>query len=152
MDDILYGSAKALAQAIRERAERKRTGPPARLPDYGHRCGICVSEGPLEAHEIWEYEDVLQRLAGLIALCKPCHNVKHMGRSGILATRGQLNPEILVEHFLTVNGCTRREFEEHLRDSFALWERSSQQDGWKVDWGPFQDLISGGRSSPETDI
>lgn len=55
--------------------------------DHHHKCGICGREGRLEAHERWEYDDVnfTQRLAGFIALCLPCHRVKHIGHSQLLS-------------------------------------------------------------------
>jgi len=50
----------------------------------GYVCEICGGVGakhPVEAHEIWQYDDhrLIQRLERLIALCPRCHEVKHIG-------------------------------------------------------------------------
>ena len=60
--------------------------------DYNHKCGICGTEGRLECHERWEYDDAsfIQRLAGLIALCPSCHGIKHFGNSGLRNVEGTL--------------------------------------------------------------
>ena len=48
-----------------------------------HKCAVCEvapGEGRLHCHEVWEYDDMVacvQRLSGFVALCDPCHRVKH---------------------------------------------------------------------------
>src|SRR5205823_6629265 len=44
----------------------------------GRRCEVCGRRGPrwpVEAHEVWEYDDEkhVQRLLGIVALCPACH-------------------------------------------------------------------------------
>jgi hypothetical protein len=65
--------------------------------NHCERCGGTGSKGgvppwPLEAHEIWNYQDTEknhQRLEGLLALCPNCHakehreNDSHAGRIGV---------------------------------------------------------------------
>ena len=82
------------------------------------------AEGRMNCHEIWEYDDKnhIQKLLGFIALCSMCHHVKHIGFAGILAREGKLNYEKVVEHFMTVNNCDRRTFEEHRKRAFLIWE------------------------------
>jgi len=58
----------------------------------GWKCQICGGKGPrwpVECHEIWHYDDdrQCQTLTGLIALCPSCHEVKHMGFSGLRGKR-----------------------------------------------------------------
>ncbi len=48
-----------------------------------------------------------------MALCEKCHLVKHFGMAGILASEGKINLEDLIKHFMKVNSCDRRTFEEH---------------------------------------
>lgn len=56
-----------------------------RIPIYfehDHKCAICKNEpelGKLHCHEVWSYdiESRIQKLDGFIALCRPCHDVKH---------------------------------------------------------------------------
>lgn len=55
----------------------------------GGRCEVCGGVGsrhPLEAHEVWEYDEEsgIQRLVRLIALCPACHEVQHIGRAGTI--------------------------------------------------------------------
>ncbi len=49
---------------------------------YDHKCAVCEvapGKGRLHCHEIWEYDDAacVQKLSGFVALCDPCHRVKH---------------------------------------------------------------------------
>lgn len=116
---------------------RKRT-----YTEYGHKCGICGAEGRLNCHEIWEYDDQnhVQKLAGFIALCDLCHHVKHMGLAAILASEGKLDYERVVEHFMKVNGCDRKAFEEHRTKAFDQWRERSQYE-WNVNLGEYEGLV-----------
>ncbi len=115
--------------------------------EYGHRCGICGYEGRLNCHEIWEYDDQQhnQKLAGFIALCDLCHHVKHIGLAGILAKRGELDFDKVIQHFLRVNNCDEKTFQQHYEEAFEQWrERSKHQ--WNVDLGEYQSLVDAGRT------
>lgn len=98
----------------------------------GRRCEVCGGIGPrwpVECHEIWEYNDDagLQRLAGLIALCPPCHRVKH---AGYAASQGRLGEVII--HLGEVNRIELEHVELYLEAVFEVWGRRSQQ-GWHLD-------------------
>jgi len=110
--------------------------------EYGYRCGICEAEGTLYCHEIWEYDDKqhIQRLVGLIALCKMCHHVKHIGLAEILSMEGKLDYEEVVFHFMKVNNCDKRTFEKHRERAFDEWYKRSQHE-WRIDLGEFKDMI-----------
>lgn len=114
----------------------------AAYANYGYRCGICGAEGRLNCHEIWEYDDKnhIQKLKSFIALCDMCHHVKHIGLAGILASEGKLDYEKVVEHFMDVNNCDRRIFEEHKKRAFDEWRKRSQHE-WHVDLGEYEDVI-----------
>jgi hypothetical protein len=102
------------------------------LDAANNQCEICgAHDGTLEAHEIWSYDDAAftQTLVRHIALCKPCHMVKHMARSSKVCTDEQF--AALVEHFLQVNGCTRDDFERHAREVNEQMKARSQHD-WTV--------------------
>lgn len=93
----------------------------------GHRCEICGDVDPLgrlDCHEIWEYDDerCVQRLAGFIALCPDCHEVKHYGRTCAMgrAHRAQ-------RHFMSVNQCTPEQMRAHIEESRLRWEQRSQR-------------------------
>ena len=97
-----------------------------------YRCEICAGKGPkhpVECHEIWQYDDQqkIQRLAGLIALCPKCHEVKHLGRAHIVGKGEQAQ-----QHLQQVNGWSRAETSQYISTVFTTWEeRSTHQ--WQLD-------------------
>jgi hypothetical protein len=109
----------------------------------GHKCGICGVEARLNCHEIWEYGDEKhnQKLKGFIALCDMCHHVKHIGLAGILASEGKLDYEMVVEHFMKVNNCDRKTFEEHKKSAFDEWRQRSKYK-WHIDLGEYMGIIN----------
>lgn len=97
-----------------------------------YRCEICGGKGdkhPVEAHEIWHYDDtnLVQSLQGLIALCPACHQVKHIGLAKL---RGK--GEEAANHLKKVNGWNERETQQYILEAFHTWnERSKYQ--WQLD-------------------
>lgn len=100
-----------------------------------HKCEVCGGVGrhhPVEAHEIWEYQDGpqwIQKLTGLIALCPSCHKCKHMG---FAATQG---PEVFtatLNHFAKVNELDLEEAYEYVNTQFKIHQIRSQME-WTVD-------------------
>ena len=102
----------------------------------GGVCEICGDKGTnqgrkhdLEAHEIWEYDDVshTQKLLGVIALCPRCHQVKHMGRTckygGGYKARA---------HIAKVNGWTAQGVAAYEGLSYLVHNLRSQY-RWSVD-------------------
>lgn len=72
----------------------------------GGACEICGGKGrrwAVECHEIWDYDDInkKQTLVDLIALCPPCHQAKHFGRS--MQVKSQAQMAFLIEHMMKVN-------------------------------------------------
>jgi Domain of unknown function (DUF5710) len=106
---------------------KKRTSHKA-----GYVCEVCGARGktwPVECHEIWSYDDQLhiQKLQGLIALCPPCHEVKHMGFAN---TQGR--GEIAMQHLAMVNHWTTQKTNEYVLNCFHLWQRRSLHP-WTLD-------------------
>lgn len=98
----------------------------------GSRCEICGGVGkryPVDCHEIWEYDDErgIQRLAGLIALCPPCHEVKHLGRA-----IGLGNGDRAIAHLCSVNGWSETHAEAYCMKVFEIWRLRSQME-WALD-------------------
>lgn len=112
------------------------------LEACGNRCEICGAAPPpsLEAHERWEYDETnkVQRLSGIMMICKKCHMVKHYGRTRKLSPLEDI--EEVDEHFQNVNGCTWRIFHMHFVRSYDDWERRSKE-GWTVNFGPHSHLV-----------
>ena len=109
---------------------------------YNYKCGICGTGGKLNCHEIWEYDDKnhVQKLVGFIALCDLCHHVKHIGHAGILASKGKLDYQKVVRHFMKVNACNRNTFQKHMKDAFDKWNERSQHE-WSIHIGEYENLI-----------
>ncbi|WP_018759516.1 hypothetical protein [Paenibacillus terrigena] len=108
--------------------------------DYNHSCGKCGGkEGILDCHELWEFDDKknIQKLSGLVAVCRMCHLIIHHGRANMLVAEGVLDKEELIKHFLKVNHCTRQDYEIHVKEAFVLWKQRSQKE-WVVDLGEYQ--------------
>lgn len=93
----------------------------------GNKCEICGASGRLEAHEIWDYDDInkVQKLVGLISLCSPCHLVKHIGFAQL-----QGKEEIAIMHLMKINNINRKEAEEYINKELKIWEERSKYE-WK---------------------
>lgn len=95
-----------------------------------YRCEICGGQGdehPVENHEVWRYDDGIQRLERFIALCPSCHLCKHPGfaqKRGLMGT--------VFAQFKHVNGWAQRETEAHLRAVFEEWAARSRYN-WRLD-------------------
>ncbi len=101
-----------------------------------YKCEICGGKGlkwPVEAHELWRYDDakLVQSLVRLIALCPACHEVKHFGRTKIIGREVEAT-----KHLAFVNRWSSDQIASHLGDAFSLWRKRSAQKGWAlvVDW------------------
>ena len=98
----------------------------------GHKCEICGGVGnahPVEAHEIWHYNDQERRqtLMGLIALCPACHKCKHMG---FARATGML--EVSMKHMSHVNKWPKELVEAYVMREFEI-HRLRDQLKWTVD-------------------
>lgn len=100
--------------------------------DANYKCQICNGVGPkhpVEAHEIWEYDDksLIQKLIGMIALCPSCHMTVHMGFAQI-----QGKGEAALSHFMKVNKINKKEASKYLEEAFKKWAVRSKKK-WKLD-------------------
>jgi hypothetical protein len=98
----------------------------------GRHCEVCGGRGsrhPVECHEIWEYDEAssVQRLLGMVALCPPCHEVKHIGLAGL---KGRGN--VAREHLAEVNGWTSGVAAQYVEEAFAVWRQRSSRT-WSLD-------------------
>jgi hypothetical protein len=99
------------------------------LEEARHRCEICDAGDRLESHERWEYDDSrhVQRLAGLVALCQRCHEVKQIGLAGVRGHRARA-----MEHYSRVNGWSMQDAELYIEAAFETWHRRSVHE-WALD-------------------
>jgi len=94
------------------------------------RCSICGRSARLEAHEKWSYDEqlALQKLEDVVALCRNCHEIKHVNRTYLVGRGGEA-----MEHFMKVNGCTQAEYHEELRRTNEEYLRRNRVEGWVTD-------------------
>ncbi len=99
-----------------------------------YKCSICGSSEKLQCHEVWEFDDEnhILKLKGFMALCENCHLVKHFGMAGILASDGKIELKELIQHFMRVNNCDLKTFEEHKKEAFKRFEERSKYE-WLID-------------------
>jgi hypothetical protein len=95
-------------------------------------CEICGGKGqthPVEAHEIFEYDEInnIQKLIGLIALCPLCHSVKHLGLTQL---RGREKEAI--DQLMAINGMTLEETKKYVAKCFVEWQNRSKKT-WTLD-------------------
>ena len=103
------------------------------------RCMICnVSTRRLEAHEKWSYDEEkhLQTLEDVVALCRACHEVKHIGRTQLM---GRGNDAM--EQFMKVNACSQMEFHAALGQANELYRQRNKIEGWVTDIHWLQDVL-----------
>lgn len=98
----------------------------------GHVCQICGGIGPkhpVEAHEIWEYDEtsLKQKLVGIEAICASCHSVHHYGLSKILGKEKEA-----LAHFMKINKITKSKALSHIDKKFEEWKHRSQLQ-WELD-------------------
>lgn len=104
-----------------------------------YRCEICGGKGDkwtVECHEIWAYDDLnkIQKLDGLIALCPPCHQVKHFGFANI----NNKGKEALI-HLAQVNAWPLGKASLYVEKCFVIWENRSKYP-WTLDISILQEF------------
>ncbi|MDE7301600.1 MAG: HNH endonuclease [Clostridia bacterium] len=104
----------------------------------GGKCMICgAPTNRLEAHEQWEYDDKnhIQKLKNVVAVCKPCHEVIHIGRTQLMGREKEA-----CEHFMAVNNCTYAEYRKALGEANAAHRERSRHE-WQVDVSNLKNFI-----------
>jgi len=104
----------------------------------GGRCMICGARvARLEAHEQWEYDDErhIQRLKNVVAVCRACHEVIHIGRTQLMGRE-----EEACKHFMRVNGCTYAEYRKALGEANELHRERSKAE-WQLDVSALKDFV-----------
>ncbi|MGN0807028.1 MAG: HNH endonuclease [Candidatus Coproplasma sp.] len=94
------------------------------------KCMICgCPTTRLEAHEQWHYDDEngVQSLQNVIAVCKPCHEVIHIGRTQLSGREKEAS-----EHFMKVNCCTYADYRKALGEANTVHRERSKKE-WQLD-------------------
>ena len=95
------------------------------------KCMICgAPTSRLEAHERWVYdeENRVQKLDTVVAVCRSCHEVIHIGRTSLLG-----GEERACAHFMKVNGCSYAEYRKALGEANEAHRRRNRVPEWKLD-------------------
>lgn len=96
----------------------------------GGKCMICGAPTTrLEAHEQWEYDDEkgVQKLKNVVAICRPCHEVIHIGRTQLTGREREA-----ASHFMKVNGCSYADYIKALGEANAKHRERSKRE-WQLD-------------------
>lgn len=111
----------------------------------GHVCEICGDTGlnqgrthAVECHEIWSYENGIQKLEGLIALCPNCHAAKHAGLARI-----QGREHVVIQQLMKVNSISEQQALMQVEQAFELWHKRSQRN-WLLDISLIDKLLGHG--------
>jgi hypothetical protein len=111
----------------------------------GGKCQICGWPGDLprqrprfDCHEVWHYDawKGVQRLDGFVALCRFCHEVKHLGRA-----RSEGRYAQAIAHLAKVNGWSRKAAIRYADASFKTLERRSHR-RWTQDLTVLYDWLA----------
>ncbi|MBO7345696.1 MAG: HNH endonuclease [Clostridia bacterium] len=97
----------------------------------GGKCVVCGKQtNRLDAHERWSYdiENGVQKLEDIIAVCKDCHSVIHIGYTQLKG-----NEERAEKHFMKVNGCSYAEYRKALGIANELHQQRNSVPEWKLD-------------------
>ncbi len=95
------------------------------------QCVICGKKtNRLEAHERWEYDakNGIAKLSDIIAVCKDCHSVIHIGRTQLKG-----NFERAEAHFMKVNNCSYVDFRKALGLANDRHKQLNLVCEWKLD-------------------
>lgn len=109
----------------------------------GGSCEICKAKsGRLECHEVWNYDDDtgVQSLVDVVAICKRCHQVKHFGFTMTLVDKGVVKMDQVIDHFRRVNGCSGYDFEDHVSESFKVWNKRNLVE-WEMDISKVTEIL-----------
>ena len=94
------------------------------------KCMICGKKTDrLEAHERWSYdeENAVQKLEDIIAVCKDCHSVIHIGRTQLKG-----DEERAEKHFMKVNDCNYAQYRAALGEANERHKRLNLIDEWTL--------------------
>ena len=97
----------------------------------GGKCMICGRPVKrLEAHERWSYnkDTKTQKLEDVIAVCKDCHSVIHIGRTQLKG-----DEERAEKHYMKVNNCTYAEYRKALGLANEEHIKNNLVSEWKLD-------------------
>jgi hypothetical protein len=121
------------------------------ISERGLRCSICgrvVAESKsIFCHEEWNYdsESWIATLTGFALTCWDCHATEHWGHTTRMVCQGRYprdTLERLTAHFMTVNGCTKADFDSCLDAAVERFSGLSGAMPWTIEWGLYSDWVA----------
>lgn len=106
-------------------------------------CEVCGGKGPkhpVEAHELYLFEDHKITCVGLIALCPDCHMSVHPGRCNCLGRDVYLRAR---KHLADVNWLTEQQAQEYYEECFEEWRELSKIQHWETDFSWLENYAKG---------
>jgi hypothetical protein len=84
----------------------------------------------LDAHERWTYDEEsnTQILAEVVAICRDCHAVIHIGRTQLMGGEAKAS-----EWFMRVNQCSYADYRTALGKANDDHRRRNRVSEWKID-------------------
>lgn len=124
-DSCWYSNLRSILRPAQWDAVRKDAYARA-----GGRCMICGKAGRLEAHERWSYDEArqVQKLEDVIAVCRDCHAVIHIGRTQLLG-----DERAACAHFMKVNGASYAQYRKALGEANERHARLNRVPEWALD-------------------
>ena len=103
------------------------------------KCLYCGKACRLDAHEQWEFNDVLklQTLVDIIPLCGMCHKSVHIVLTKSLCDKGACYWDAIVSHYCKVNMVSEEQFQIEYREAIAVYEERSKWT-WYIDYGKWK--------------
>lgn len=101
------------------------------IKDQNLTCYSCGEKfTSLDTYEVWNFDEEqrIQKLVGIIGVCKACHNTIHFGRAQKIGTEKEA-----VQQFLKVNECDLMDFEMHKMEAASKFYRLNKIPDWKLD-------------------
>lgn len=95
-----------------------------------YHCEICGNQGlkhPCETHEQWAYENGIQKLVKISALCPSCHMVKHYGLTKMKGLEKKA-----FKHLMKINNWNEGRARKYVNKCFDIWRERSYKK-WKID-------------------
>jgi hypothetical protein len=120
-----HSGESAPISSLNEDRRGKRSAATPSKSTTGDALGAAPSP---HCNEKWDYDDAnaIATLSGFEILCPGCHAVNHIGR-----TLKHGHGEAAIAHFCKVNGVTRTEADQVVRQAFSIWNKRSQEE-WTV--------------------
>ncbi len=107
------------------------------------KCKVCGKTTKfLDTHERWFFneETKTQQLVDIVAVCKDCHSVMHIGFTSL---KGNL--ERAENHYMKVNNCSYAEYKKELNLATINHARQNKVENWLLDISFLEKFLNEGK-------